>query len=110
MSEEHIVSYTAAQIKQMIANGESKTDWTRLDTQTDADIDAACADDPDWKDIPHDWWKDAKAHYPRRKQQTTLRVDAEVLAWFKAQGKGWHTHMNAALKAYKEAKQQHQAL
>jgi uncharacterized protein (DUF4415 family) len=110
MKNEPVVSYTAEQIRQKIANGESQTDWVRLDNQTDEEIDAACADDPDWQDIPKDWWKEAKANYPKSKMQTTLRVDADVLTWFKAQGKGWHTHMNAALKAYKEAHQQHQAL
>jgi|GraSoiStandDraft_45_1057281.scaffolds.fasta_scaffold1280522_2 uncharacterized protein (DUF4415 family) len=38
-----------------------------------------------------------------RKAQITLRVDAEVLEWFKKQGKGYQTQINAILKAYKEA-------
>jgi len=38
-----------------------------------------------------------------RKAQITLRVDAEVLEWFKRQGKGYQTQINAILKAYKEA-------
>jgi uncharacterized protein (DUF4415 family) len=38
-----------------------------------------------------------------RKQQIALRVDAEVLAWYRAQGEGWQTRMNAVLKAYKDA-------
>jgi uncharacterized protein (DUF4415 family) len=38
-----------------------------------------------------------------RKAQITLRVDTEVLEWFKRQGKGYQTQINAILKAYKEA-------
>jgi len=38
-----------------------------------------------------------------RKEQIALRVDAEVLAWYRAQGEGWQTRMNAVLKAYKDA-------
>ncbi len=38
-----------------------------------------------------------------RKEQIALRVDAEVLAWYRAQGDGWQTRMNAVLKAYKDA-------
>jgi uncharacterized protein (DUF4415 family) len=38
-----------------------------------------------------------------RKTQLTLRLDDDVLAWFKAQGRGYQTQMNAVLKAYKEA-------
>jgi len=36
------------------------------------------------------------------KQAISLRVDPDVLEWFRAQGTGWQTRMNAVLKAYKE--------
>lgn len=42
------------------------------------------------------------------KTQITLRLDTDVLHWFKAQGKGYQTHINALLKAYKEAPDQQQ--
>lgn len=38
-----------------------------------------------------------------KKAQIALRVDAEVLAWYRAQGDGWQTRMNAVLKAYRDA-------
>jgi uncharacterized protein (DUF4415 family) len=38
-----------------------------------------------------------------RKEQIALRVDADVVAWYRAQGEGWQTRMNAVLKAYKDA-------
>jgi uncharacterized protein (DUF4415 family) len=38
-----------------------------------------------------------------RKQQIALRVDADVLAWYRAQGGRWQTRMNAVLKAYRDA-------
>ena len=38
-----------------------------------------------------------------RKEQIALRIDAEVLAWYRDQGDGWQTRMNAVLKAYKDA-------
>jgi uncharacterized protein (DUF4415 family) len=37
------------------------------------------------------------------KEQIALRVDKDVLDWFRAQGPGWQTRMNAALKAYRDA-------
>ena len=37
------------------------------------------------------------------KRSISLRVDAEVLAWFQAQGPGYQTRMNAVLKAIKDA-------
>ena len=41
-----------------------------------------------------------------RKSQLTLRLDADVVAWFREQGRGYQTQMNAVLKAYKEANEQ----
>jgi len=38
-----------------------------------------------------------------RKQQIALRVDKDVLDWYRAQGAGWQTRMNAVLKAYRDA-------
>ncbi len=37
------------------------------------------------------------------KRAISLRVDPDVLEWFRAQGAGWQTRMNAVLRAYKEA-------
>ena len=39
-----------------------------------------------------------------KKEQIALRVDSDVLAWFRAQGAGWQTRMNAALKAHRDAR------
>lgn len=50
----------------------------------------------------------AKRGRPRKsehelKEQIALRVDADVLEWYRAQGQGWQTRMNAVLKAYRDA-------
>ncbi len=42
-----------------------------------------------------------------RKAQLTLRLDSDVLAWFKAQGRGYQTRINALLRAYMEANRRH---
>ncbi|VEN73437.1 hypothetical protein EPICR_170054 [Candidatus Desulfarcum epimagneticum] len=41
---------------------------------------------------------------PRGKKQITLRIDEDVYIWFKANSKKYQTHINAALKAYKESR------
>ena len=38
-----------------------------------------------------------------RKSQLTLRIDSDVLEWFRARGAGYQSQMNAILRAYKEA-------
>ena len=82
---------------------EGKTDWVKLAALKDAGIKFT-------KDAPQTStadWADAVAHrglpMPSRKEQIALRVDAEVLSWFRAQGAGWQTRMNAVLKAYRDA-------
>ena len=39
----------------------------------------------------------------QRKEQIALRVDRDVVAWFRSQGAGWQTRMNRVLKAFKDA-------
>jgi uncharacterized protein (DUF4415 family) len=80
----------------------SLTDWAHVDALADEDIDLS-----DSSEITPEMF--ARALVRRglkpvpRKAQVTLRVDADVLEWFKAQGAGYQTRINAILKAYKEA-------
>jgi len=52
-------------------------------------------------------WVNAIAHrglpVPPRKTQIALRVDQDVLEWFKAQGEGYQTRMNAVLREFRDA-------
>jgi uncharacterized protein (DUF4415 family) len=47
-------------------------------------------------------WLTTKLAMPRRKGHITLRIDAEVLDWFRGQGKGYQTRINAILRRYFE--------
>ncbi|MGZ0247428.1 MAG: BrnA antitoxin family protein [Alphaproteobacteria bacterium] len=72
---------------------------------TETDRLAAIADDPDAIDTEAPgFWDDAKIVFPENKQQIALRVDADVLAWFRKGGKGYQTRINAVLRSYMEAK------
>jgi uncharacterized protein (DUF4415 family) len=79
-----------------------ETDYARLDAMTDEDIARAVAADPDAALLDIDWSK-ARLVLPPGKQNVTLRIDRDVLAWFRSTGKGFHTRMNAVLRAYMEA-------
>ena len=75
-----------------------KSDLARIDAQSDQDI--------DYSDIPEldeQFFKDARVVVPPGKKQLTLRLDADVLDWLKAQGKGYQSRINAVLRAYYEA-------
>ncbi len=57
-------------------------------------------------DIPElddDFWKNAKVRYPEGKERLTIRLDEDVVQWFRSQGKGYQTKMNAVLRSFYEA-------
>jgi uncharacterized protein (DUF4415 family) len=108
--DKKIVSHTVEELEQMRARGESKTDWARVDAMTEAELEAAIASDPDWADLPPDWYKHATPHYPDAlRKQVRLRLDPDLLAWFKRQGPGYQARINAALRAFVEAQERTRA-
>ncbi len=79
------------------------TDWDRVDALTDGDIDAAIRSDPDAApELDEEWFRAAVIAVPA-KMAMSIRVDADVLEWFRSQGKGWQTRMNKVLRAYAKA-------
>ena len=106
----NIVTYTVEELEEMRARGESETDWARIDAMTEAELEAAIAGDPDWADLPHDWYKHAKLSDPGGlKAQIRLRIDADILAWFKRQGPGYQARINRVLRAFVEARERKHA-
>jgi uncharacterized protein (DUF4415 family) len=81
---------------------EHGTDWEKLRRLSDADIHAAIKSDPDAVPTDEAFWKTAELVMPQRKPVVTIRLDADVLAWLKEQGKGYQTRINAILRAYME--------
>ena len=60
----------------------------------------------DYSDIPEldaAWFEKAVIVLPKPKASVSIRLDQEVLDWFKSQGKGYQTRINALLRAYMEA-------
>jgi len=90
-------------MKQNNTMSKSQTDWARLDAMQDEEI--------DFSDIPEvtpEMFAKAivrRGLKPRTKSQLTLRLDSDVIDWFKQQGRGWQTQMNALLRAYMEERQ-----
>ncbi len=100
MSKENIVRYTIEEIEAMIARGEDKTDWARVDAMTDEDIERAMRDDPDWKDHMDIDWSKAKMVIPDRKKAISIRLDPDIIDFFQATGKGYQTRINAVLRHF----------
>ena len=80
-----------------------ETDYARLDAMTDDDIAQAVADDPDAPPLDLDWTQ-ARLTLPPGKDVVTLRLDRDVLEWFRTQGKGYQTRINQVLRAFYEAR------
>jgi uncharacterized protein (DUF4415 family) len=79
------------------------TDWARLDAMTDQDIERAAASDPDNPIVEKIDWTQARLVVPVRKELLTLRLDPEVITWFRSQGPGHLKRINAVLRNYYEA-------
>jgi uncharacterized protein (DUF4415 family) len=80
-----------------------KTDWARVDALTDKDVAKAVADDPDAAPIDIDW-SDAVLVIPARKKAISIRVDEDVLDYFKSEGDGYQRRINAVLRSYMQQK------
>lgn len=81
-------------------NKASKTDWKRLAAMKEEDIDTS-----DIAELDDDFFQRAELRMPP-KQAVTIRLDSDVLEWFKEQGQGYQTRINQLLRVYMQTKQQ----
>jgi uncharacterized protein (DUF4415 family) len=100
-NKEHIVRYSAEDLQAKRARGESKTDWARAGAMTEAEIEASIAADPDEAGIVVDW-SQASVEMPQPKAVLNMRIDRDVLEFFRRDGRGYQTKINAVLRSYVE--------
>jgi uncharacterized protein (DUF4415 family) len=91
-----IVKRTAAELRAMRTRGEIKSDWKAAARKP-----LPSGRDPDDAMEEIDWLT-TELPKPRAKAHMTLRLDTDVLSWFRAQGKGYQTRINAILRRYYE--------
>ncbi len=104
-NDEDIKRYTVEEIRAMRERGEDRTNWAKVDAMSEEEIEAAIASDPDEAGIEWDW-DSAKLVMPEPKEHVNLRLDADVLRFFKKQGKGYQTRINAVLRSYMVSQQE----
>lgn len=92
MNESTIKRMSIEEIRKL----EGQTDWDRLRAEGDYEGEAEFEVD----------WARAELVIPEPKRMISLRLDPDVLAFFKAQGKGYQTRINAVLRAYMETQRQ----
>ncbi len=81
----------------------------KLIEMSDEEAERRAAVDPDAGIIPPGFWDNATLWAPEAKQQITLRLDSDVIRWFKDTGKGYQSRMGAVLRSYVEAKRKRSA-
>ncbi len=81
----------------------AKTDWDPFDALADEQVRGGIEADPDVHPTDEDFWKTAKIVMPQPKETMTIRLDADVLEWFRKQGRGYQTRINAILRSYMRA-------
>ena len=78
---------------------QSRTDWAKIKAMKDRDIDLS-----DAPELDDDFFAEATL-WPGKKKQITLRLDPDVVDFFKTKGRGYQSSINAALRRYMEAHQ-----
>ena len=78
------------------------TNWTRLRRMSDAKIRKGLKSDPDARATDVEFWKNAKVVWPAPKAVVTMRLERDLLRWFR-QRRGYQTRINAILRAYMNA-------
>lgn len=100
LKSETIVSYTDEELREKRRREGTQTDWARVDALTEEELEASIDFEEEGYPIPGT----TRAIPDPRKQQITLRLDREVVEWFKGEGPGYQTRMNAVLRSYMVAK------
>lgn len=96
LKSENIVSYTDEELREKRRREGTRTDWARVDALTEEELEASIDYEEEGYPIPGT----LRAIPDPRKQQITLRLDGDVIEWFKSQGPGYQTRMNAVLHSY----------
>jgi uncharacterized protein (DUF4415 family) len=95
-------------MRRSVISKKSRTDWKRADALKNSEIDLS-----DTPELTPEMF--ARAIVRRglkpvaRKTQLTLRIDRDVLEWFRGQGRGYQTHINALLRAYMQERRKRSA-
>ena len=97
-----IVRYTAEEIAAKIAAGEDETDWERVKAMPQEEVERLA--DEEEGPLPEGWESTIIIGLPPRKRDVHIRLDADVVDWFRTQGRGYQTRINAVLRAFVEAR------
>jgi uncharacterized protein (DUF4415 family) len=87
-----------------VSKKKSETNWENLATMPDSAIDLS-----DSGELDSSFFENAELRLPKPKRAISLRLDDDVFNWFRYQGKGYQTRINAVLRLYMQARSQRKA-
>lgn len=98
-----IVRASANEIRTMRQHGKTRSNWAAAEQTTQAEVERLT--DEDDGPLPEEWEASVETGVPEPAQAVSIRLDAAVLRWFKAQGPGYQTRINAVLRAFVRARE-----
>ena len=82
---------------------QSKTDWDRLKAMSEEEIEAKALADLDAQPTDETFWTDAEVRRLEKKAPISVKLDPDLVEWFKSHGTDYQSRINKVLKAYKDA-------
>ena len=100
---ERIARASAEDIRRKLDQEGSKTDWQRARSHSQEHVEHLA--DEDDGPLPEGWESTIELGIPEPKKGVHIPLDPHVLRWFKAQGPGYQTRINAVLRGFVEARE-----
>jgi uncharacterized protein (DUF4415 family) len=97
--KQRIVKHTAEELAEKVRRGETRTDWARAEATDYDEVEAQVEADADEAGMVYDW-ENATTEMPTPKVDVRMRIDADVLDWFRRSGRGYQARINAVLRSY----------
>lgn len=98
-----ISSASAEDLLKRIEKGEDGSDWERVRAMPQAEVEQLA--DAEEGAPAEDWEQSVELGLPTRKKAVHIRLDADVIDWFKSHGAGYQTRINAVLRSFVENRQ-----
>ena len=102
--KEHIVKYTDKELTKLVKRGGTLSDWDKAASTTQEEIEASVASDSDEAEMVMDW-DNITVELPHPKAVLNMRIDKDVLDYFRKTGKGYQSRINAVLRSYVERRE-----
>jgi uncharacterized protein (DUF4415 family) len=106
--KERIVRASAEEIQAIRDRGEGRSNWQAAEGLTHAEVERLAEKDDG--PLPRDWESTVEIGVPEPATPVHIRLDSEVLRWFRAKGPGYQTRINAVLRAFVQARQRAEAV